>query len=62
MTTWLPGFGLLVAMAAVEFVVHWLRHRPHRLTLPTQHIVLAGLVTQFVLIALWIALFVLPRF
>jgi len=62
MTTWLPAVSLLVAMVTVEVVVQWLRHCPHRLTQPTQHIVLAGLVAQFVLISLWIALFILPRF
>lgn len=64
MTTWLPGVGLLVAMVTVEVVVQWLRHRPHRLTQPTQHIVLAGMAVQFVLMAItlaWIAVAVVPR-
>jgi len=61
MTIWLPGVGLLVAMVTIEVVVQWLRHRPHRLTRPTQHIVLAGLVVQFALIGVWIAVFLLLR-
>jgi len=62
MTTWLPAVSLLVAMVTVEVVVQWLRHRPHRLMQPTQHIVFAGLVVQCVLIAVWIVVFLRPHF
>lgn len=41
---------LVVAFLVVPAYVHWLRHRPHRLTQPTQHILLAGLLTQLVLV------------
>jgi hypothetical protein len=29
---------------------NWLRHRPHRLTVGTQHIVMAGLLVQLALV------------
>ena len=42
---------LVIALVGVPVVVHWLRHRPHRLTQGTQHIVMVGLLIQMVLVA-----------
>jgi hypothetical protein len=50
---------LLVALVVVPVYVHWLRHRPHRLTQGTQHIVLAGLAIQICLFAVMIAIWLL---
>jgi len=45
------GGALFAACVVVPWYVHWLRHRPHCLTEGTQHIVLAGLLTQLILFA-----------
>jgi hypothetical protein len=47
---WLAGSLLLSAAVFVPSLVHWLRHRPHRLTQGTQHILWAGHVAQIVLV------------
>lgn len=50
MKWWAVGGCLVMAYVAVPAYVHWLRHRPHRLTEGTQLIVLAGLAAQVVLV------------
>ncbi len=50
MKWWMVGGCLVAAYVAVPVYVHSLRHRPHRLTQGTQHIVLAGLAAQIVLV------------
>jgi hypothetical protein len=49
MKWWLVGGCLVAACVVVPVYVGWLRHRPHRLTEGTQHIVLAGQLIQIVL-------------
>ncbi|WP_162660001.1 hypothetical protein [Tuwongella immobilis] len=54
------GFAVICWLAAfvvVPMVINWLRHRPHRLTQGTQHLVAIGLGLQFLLLALAILLF-----
>ena len=50
MKWWLVGCCLAAGYVVVPVYVHWLRHRPRRLTEGTQHIVLAGLVAQVLLV------------
>ena len=52
MKWWIVGGFLVGAYLAVPVYVHWLRHRSHRLTASTQHIVLAGLAAQVVLVGI----------
>ena len=40
----------VTAYLVIPVVVNWMRHRPHRLTESTQHIVLAGLLLQVLLV------------
>lgn len=42
---------MMTARIVVPAVVHRLRHRPHRLTEGTQHIVLGGMLVQGVFLA-----------
>ena len=42
MKRWLIVGCFVTAYAVVPVYVNWLRHRPHRLTEPTQHILLSG--------------------
>ncbi len=49
MKWWLAG-GCSAAVLVVPMYVNWLRHRPHRLEVGTQHIVMAGLLAQMALI------------
>jgi hypothetical protein len=60
MKWWTIGGCLFAAFIAVPVYVHWLRHRPHRLTVGTQHIVMAGLLVHCLLLGvaglvLWLA-------
>jgi membrane-anchored protein YejM (alkaline phosphatase superfamily) len=50
MKWWVVGACLAAALVAVPVYVHWLRRRPHRLAAGTQHIVLAGMLAQFLLL------------
>ncbi len=61
MKLWLSGICLLFALVIIPAYVEWLRHRPHRLTQPTQQIVLVGLAVQSVLIGLSIAILVFVK-
>ncbi len=49
MKPWLSGGCLVLAYVVVPIYVNWLRHRPHRLMVGTQPILLAGQLTQLVL-------------
>ena len=52
---------LLLAAAAllvVPLVVEWLRHRPHRRSVPTGHILSAGMAVQFALLIAALAILI----
>jgi hypothetical protein len=50
MKAWLVAGCFVTAYVVIPLIVNWMRHRPHRLTEPTQHIVLAGLLLQVLLV------------
>jgi membrane-anchored protein YejM (alkaline phosphatase superfamily) len=50
MKAWLVAGCFVTAYVIIPVIVHWMRHRPHRLTEPTQHIVLTGLLLQVLLV------------
>ena len=50
MKWWAMSGCFVTAYVVVPVYVHWLRQRPHRLTKGTQHIVMAGLLAQLVLV------------
>ena len=52
MKRWFVGICLVMACVVVPVFVNWLRHRPHRLTEMTQHLVIAGLIVQVILVGM----------
>jgi hypothetical protein len=51
MKAWIVAGCFVTAYVVIPVTVNWMRHRPHRLTEPTHHLVLAGLFLQVLLVS-----------